>query len=76
MEVERAGTLLDEAGCALDADGVRFRVTLGYPPFLADNLGTGAQYIRAQLDKTGIVVDLRPPADFASWAKHIASWDY
>ncbi len=76
LDLERAGRLLDEAGYPPDAEGVRFRVTLDYPPFHADSLGTGANYVKAQLKKVGIAVDLRPPADFASWAQRIASWDY
>ncbi len=74
--LERARRLLDAAGHAADADDVRFSVTLDYPPFHADSLGTGAHYIKAQLGKVGIAVDLRPPADFASWAQRIGSWDY
>ena len=76
VDLERAAALLDAAGHRPDADGVRFRVTLDYPPFHADSLGTGAHYIKAQLRKVGIAVDLRPPADFASWAQRIGSWDY
>ena len=76
VDLARARALLDEAGYPLDADGVRFRVALDYPPFHADSLGTGAGYIKAQLRKVGIAVSLRPPADFATWARRIASWDY
>ena len=49
---------------------------LDYPPFHADSLGTGANYIKSQLKKVGITVDLRAPADFPSWAQRISSWDY
>ena len=76
VDLERAGALLDAAGHTPDADGVRFRVTLDYPPFHADSLATGANYIKSQLKKVGIAVGLRAPADFAGWAQRIASWDY
>ena len=76
VDLGRAAALLDAAGYTAGADGVRFRVTLDYPPFHADSLSTGANYIKAQLKKVGIAVNLRPPADFASWAQRIASWDY
>ena len=76
VDLERAGTLLDEAGHTEDANGVRLDVILDYPPFQADSLGTGAHYIKAQLKKVGIAVELRAPADFASWAQRISSWDY
>ena len=76
VDLERARRLLDEAGYPPDAEGVRLHVTLDYPPFQRESLGTGAAYIKAQLKKVGIRVDLRAPADFAGWAKRIASWDY
>ena len=76
VDLERARALLDEAGYAPDADGVRVRVSLDVPPFHADSLGTGAHYIKSQLKKVGIAVDLRASADFPSWAQRIASWDY
>ena len=76
VDLERAGTLLDEAGYTPDADAVRFRVILDYPPFHADSLGTGANYIKSQLRKVGIAVDLRASADFPSWAQRISSWNY
>ena len=76
VDLARARALLDDAGYPPDADGVRLRVALDYPPFHADSLGTGAGYIKAQLRKVGIAVSLRAPADFATWARRIASWDY
>jgi len=76
VDLERARRLLDEAGYRPDGEGVRLKVVLDYPPFHADSLGTGAAYIKSQLRKVGIAVDLRAAADFPSWARRIASWDY
>ena len=76
VDLERARRLLDAAGHQPDGEGVRLRVVLDYPPFHADSLGTGATYIKFQLRKVGIAVDLRTAPDFASWAQRIASWDY
>ena len=76
VDLDRARRLLDEAGYRPDADGVRLKVVLDYPPFHADSLGTGATYIKSQLKKVGIAVELRPAPDFPSWAQRIASWDY
>ena len=76
LDLERARALLDEAGYPRDAEGVRFSAVLDYPPFHAESLGTGSAYIKAQLKKVGISLELRAPADFASWAKRISSWGY
>ena len=76
VDLARAAALLDAAGHPPGADGLRFRVTLDYPPFHTDSLGTGAHYIKAQLKKVGIAIDLRAPADFAIWARRIGAWDY
>ncbi len=76
VDLERSRALLDAAGHAPDADGVRISVVLDYPPFQADSLGTAAAYLKAQLAKVGIAVTLRPPADLATWAARIATWDY
>ena len=76
LDLDRARTLLDDAGYVPDESGVRLRIILDYPPFHADSLGTGAEYIRAQLRHVGIEVALRAPGDLVSWAHRIASWDY
>lgn len=76
VDLERAAQLLDEAGYKADGDGVRMQVTLDYPTFHIDSLTNGANYIKSQLKKVGIDVQLRAPADFPSWAKQISSWDY
>ena len=76
VDLDKAKALLDEAGYKAGADGTRIKVTLDYPTFHADTLGTGANYVKSQLKKVGIEVELRKPADFPSWAKQIASWDY
>jgi peptide/nickel transport system substrate-binding protein len=76
VDVAKANALLDEAGYKADGSGVRMKVVLDYPTFHSDSLGTGANYVKSQLKKVGIEVELRKPADFPSWAKQIASWDY
>ncbi len=76
LDLERARALLDEAGFPPGADGVRFGAVLDVPPFHPDSLATGAHYIRSQLKKAGIAVELRASADFPGWARRIASWDY
>ena len=76
VDLERAAALLDDAGHGPDGDGVRMKVTLDYPTFHIDSLTNGANYIKSQLKKVGIEVELRASPDFASWAKQISSWEY
>jgi peptide/nickel transport system substrate-binding protein len=76
VNLDKANALLDEAGLKPDSDGIRLKVTLDYPTFHSDSLGTGSNYVKSQLKKVGIDVSLRKPADFPSWAKQISSWDY
>ena len=76
VDLDRAAALLDEAGYKPDGDGMRMKVTLDYPTFHIDSLTNGANYIKSQLKKVGIDVELRAPADFPSWAQQISSWDY
>ena len=46
------------------------------PTFHIDSLTNGANYIKSQLKKVGIDVELRAPADFPSWAQQISWWEY
>jgi len=74
--LKKANQLLDEAGYPRKADGIRFSATLDWYPGEPDSMDTIAQYLKPQLKKIGIDVQLRPPADFVSWYKRIAGWQH
>lgn len=76
VDLKKAAALLDEAGYKPDARGERLKLTLDYVPGSDDQQKTVAEYIRAQLKKVGVVIDVRSAADFPSWAKRIAAHDF
>ena len=75
-DLEKANQLLDEAGYAPKADGIRFAATIDWYPGEPDSMNTIAEYLKPQLKKIGIDVKLNPPADFLSWYKRVAGWQH
>lgn len=69
-DLDKAKQLLDEAGLAPDANGVRLRITcdplLGYAEFLP----VIASYFKSQMALIGIEVDIRNQ-DFSSYVKRV-----
>lgn len=76
VDLKKAAALLDEAGLKPDARGERLKLTLDYVPGSDDQQKTVAEYIRAQLKKVGIAVEVRSSADLPSWAKRMAARDF
>jgi len=74
--LEKANQLLDEAGYPKKADGYRFSASIAWYPGEPDSMDTLAAYMKPQLKKVGIDVQLKPPADFVSWYKHVAGWQH
>ena len=72
IDLKKAAALLDEAGLKPGAGGERLKITLDN---YSDTLKTSAEYIRAQLRKIGITVDLRTQ-DFPTWAKRVSAHDF
>lgn len=75
-DLKKSEALLDEAGLKRGADGIRFKMTVDYPTFHPESTRVVAEYLKPQLKKVGIDVEVRPSADFPSWAKRIADWDF
>lgn len=75
-DLEKAKKLLDEAGLKPDAKGVRFSMTLEVPNWSASHLGIMADYMRPQLKKVGIEVELRKSPDFATWINRVVGGEY
>ena len=73
VDLDKANAILDEAGYARGDDGMRFKLVLDYgwasikPP---------AEYLKPQLKKIGIDIEVRAAPDFPTWAKRISSHDF
>ena len=73
LDIDKANAILDEAGYARGADGMRFKLTVdyGWPSIKAP-----AEYLKPQLKKIGIDLAVRAAPDFPSWAKRISNHDF
>lgn len=77
LDLDKANALLDEAGHKRGADGSRFSLTLDWLPDVhPDSQGTVAQYLRTQLRKVGIDIQLRQSPDFPTWARRVSNWEH
>lgn len=76
FDLKKAAAMLDAAGYKADANGERFKLTIDYLPGVDDQQKTVAEYIRGQLKKVGITVEVRTSADFPAWAKRMATHDF
>lgn len=75
LDLEKAGALLDQAGYPMK-DGKRFAVKVDFYPGYDEQQKLIAEYLRPQLKKIGIEVEVRTSADFGSWADRISNWDF
>lgn len=76
FNLEKANALLDEAGLAKKADGMRFSLTMDYIPGPIEQQKNLAEYLKSSLKKIGIDIKVRQAPDFPSWAKRVAGWDF
>ncbi|MGR4868574.1 ABC transporter substrate-binding protein [Variovorax sp. LARHSF232] len=76
LDLKKAAALLDEAGLKPGANGERFKLTIDYLPGADDQQKNVAEYVRAQLKKLGVAVEVRASADFPAWAKRLATHDF
>ncbi len=74
--LDKANAMLDEAGLKPDANGIRAKFTLDVPTFHPDSMRTVAEYLRPQLRKIGLDIEVRISPDYATWAGRVAEWDY
>ena len=72
VDLKKAAEMLDAAGYKAGANGERFKLTIDYLPGADDQQKTVAEYLRGQLKKVGIAVEVRASADFPAWAKRMA----
>jgi len=76
LDLKKSAELLDTAGYKAGAGGERFRLTIDYIPGADEQQRNVAEYVRAQLKKVGVAVDVRASADFPAWAKRMAARDF
>ena len=74
--LEKANQLLDEAGFPRKENGMRFSATISWYPSSPDNMVVMGEYLKSQLRKIGLDLELRPPADFGTWIKWVSGWEY
>lgn len=75
-DLKKAAAMLDAAGHTAGAGGERFKLKIDYIPNADDQQKVVAEYIRGQLKKIGITVEVRASADFPAWAKRMATHDF
>jgi peptide/nickel transport system substrate-binding protein len=76
FDLKKAAEMLDAAGYKAGAGGERFKLTIDYLPGGDDQQKTVAEYVRGQLKKVCIAVEVRASADFPAWAKRLATHDF
>ncbi|KOQ44281.1 ABC transporter substrate-binding protein, partial [Achromobacter xylosoxidans] len=76
LDLKKAEQLLDDAGLKKDGKGERMTLTVDYMPGSDVQGKNVAEYLRSQLKKVGIAVQVRASPDFPTWAKRIASHDF
>jgi peptide/nickel transport system substrate-binding protein len=75
-DLKKAAALLEAAGFKPDASGKRLAMTLDFLPGTPDNAQTIAEYLKPQLKKIGIEVNVRTSPDFPTWARRISTYDF
>lgn len=76
MDLQKSAALLDQAGLKAGAGGERFKLTIDYLPGNDEQQKSVAEYLRSQLKKVGITVEVRASADFPAWSQRIAAHDF
>lgn len=76
LDLKKAGQMLDAAGYRIGNGGERFKLTIDYIPGADERQKNVAEYLRSQLKKIGITVEVRASVDFPSWAKRMATHDF
>ncbi|MDI3382111.1 ABC transporter substrate-binding protein [Xenophilus aerolatus] len=76
LDLKRSAEMLDAAGYKAGANGERFKLSIDYLPGVDEQQKNVAEYLRSQLKKVGITVEVRASADFPAWARRIAAHDF
>lgn len=76
VDLKKAAAMLDAAGYKVGANGERFKISMDYFPGADEWSKYGAEYLRSQLKKIGIAVEIRSQPDFPTWAKRMGEHDF
>jgi peptide/nickel transport system substrate-binding protein len=76
VDYVKAAALLDAAGYPKGADGTRFSLTIDYIPGADEQQRNVAEYLRSQLKRVGISLEVRAAPDFPTWAQRVSNYDF
>ncbi|MGJ4961911.1 ABC transporter substrate-binding protein [Bradyrhizobium sp. HKCCYLRH3061] len=76
VDYAKSAALLDAAGYAKGADGSRFSLTIDYIPGGDEQQRNVAEYLRSQLKRVGINLEVRAAPDFPTWAQRVSNFDF
>lgn len=76
VNLKKANQILDDAGYKKGSDGMRFELNLIYMPAIPYAQKMIAEYMKPQLKKIGIKINLKAPADFMNWYMTLAKWEH
>ena len=76
LDLAKAQKLLDDAGYPKGADGSRLTLTIDYLPGADEQQRNVAEYLRSQLKRAGINLEVRAASDFPTWAQRVSNYDF
>ena len=76
FDLAKAESLLDTAGYPKKADGTRLSLTIDYLPGVDEQQRNIAEYLRSQLKRAGINLEVRAAPDFPTWAQRVSNFDF
>lgn len=76
VDYAKAAQLLDDAGYKKGVDGTRFALTIDYIPGADEQQRNVAEYLRSQLKRIGINLEVRAAPDFPTWAQRVSNFDF
>jgi peptide/nickel transport system substrate-binding protein len=76
VDYAKADALLDAAGHPKGTDGSRFSLTIDYIPGADEQQRNVAEYLRSQLKRIGINLEVRAAPDFPTWAQRVSNYDF
>jgi peptide/nickel transport system substrate-binding protein len=76
LNLDKANALLDEAGYPKKPSGERFSLTVDFIPGINEQQKNIAEYLKPQLKKIGLEINIRQAPDFPTWANWISNGEF